>query len=81
MKTIFYKGHTDKTTEPDYWLNNSPYIEWFVLENVLYEPNGSIRKRTINKEDNTVLDIVVQFTQDTFSDDGIVRRIALYISK
>lgn len=80
MKTIFYKEQTNKTTEPDYWFDGSPYTVWFVLDNVLYEPNGNIRKRTIG-DDNFIHDIIVSTTQDTFSDDGIIRRIALYISK
>jgi hypothetical protein len=77
MKTIFYKKSDDD--KGDYWFNDSPYKEWFVLENVLYEPNGSIRKYTVD-ENNIVKDIAIAETEDKFSSDGIVRRIALYVA-
>jgi hypothetical protein len=79
MKTIFYK--TTKDENADYWFENVPAKEWFTLENTLYEPNGNIKKRTIipNGDRKIIHDIVVHQTQDTFSDDGIIRRIALNV--
>ena len=80
MKTIFYKQSKNK--DGDYWFDNKPYVEWFTLEKTLYEPNGSIVKRTIiEKEDKRYVHSVANTQiQETFSDDGIVRRIALYVS-
>lgn len=81
MKTIFYKKSEDENG--DYWFGSIPYKEWFTLENTLYDPNGSIVKKTIVPKDNTkyVERVVLNTIEDMFSDDGIVRRIALYISK
>ena len=82
MKTIFYKATKDEK-DANYWFENVPTKEWFTLEGVLYEPNGNVRKRTIipNGDRNYIHIIVVHQTQDTFSDDGIIRRIALNVSK
>lgn len=81
MKTIFYK--ISENENGNFWFNNKPYNEWFTLENVLYEPNGNIRKRTIIPKNNTnyIHSITVIETLDTFSDNGIIRRIALHISE
>lgn len=80
IKTIFCKPCDEK--EANCWLNDKPHKEWFEL-NILYEPNGNIRKRTtITAEDNknywhTVIPSIVE---DTFYDFGIIRRIGLIIS-
>jgi hypothetical protein len=84
MKTIFYKISNDESG--DFWFgdmfNQKPYREWFKIDNVLYEPNGNIRKRTIieEKQKRIIHNITIVETQDTFSDEGIIRRIAIYIS-
>lgn len=77
MKTIFYKRSTDENG--DYWFNNQPYILWFSLENTLYEPSN-VQRTTVEKGTNYIKNVTVVEVQDRFSDDGIVRRIALYIS-
>lgn len=77
MKTIFYKeSNTDKG---DWWFNDKPYNEWFTLDNYLYEPNGNILKRFVD-EKRIIKSVLCQVVNDTFSDTGIIRRIALYIS-
>jgi hypothetical protein len=84
MKTIFYKISNDESG--DFWFgdmfNKKLYREWFKIDNVLYEPNGNIRKRTIieEKQKRIIHNITIVETQDTFSDEGIIRRIAIYIS-
>ena len=83
MKTIFYKLSNDE--KGDYWFGNAssqkPYKEWFSLD-VLYYPHGDVVKRTIQKESKSkiVRSVTISEIQDTFSDDGIIRRIALHIS-
>lgn len=77
-KTIFYKKSNDDTG--DYWFDNRPYNEWFVLDNTLYEPNGSIVKKTRNSN-NFLRSVSFSCVEDTFSDEGIIRRIQLYISE
>lgn len=78
MKTIFYKKSTD--ANGDYWFDNNPYTEWFTLENTLYEPSNVVQRLTVEKGTNYIKNITIVEIQDRFSDDGIVRRIALYIS-
>lgn len=79
MKTIFYKICEQENA--NYWFEDTPCKEWFTLENTLYEPNGNIHKRTIVSEgDRNFIRTIVPFvTQDSFSDEGIVRRIGLNI--
>lgn len=79
MKTIFYKLITDKDNA-DYWFDDIPAKEWFTLKNFLYEPNGNIVKKVILPEGEKQLSysVSVNKTQDTFSDEGIVRRLGLY---
>ena len=76
MKTIFYKKSENENG--DYWFDDKPYVEWFTLDNFLY--SGSVSKYMIQKETNIVKDISVTETKDQFSDNGIIRRIALYIA-
>ena len=76
MKTIFYKK--SETEYGDYFFDNKPYVEWFTLDNVLY--NGSVSKYMIQKETRVVKAISVTEIKDQFSDEGIVRRIRLYIT-
>jgi hypothetical protein len=82
MKTIFYKLITDKENA-DYWFDDTPAKEWFILENFLYEPNGNVAKRVIlpEGENKYIHSLSVNKSQDTFSDDGIVRRLGLYCYK
>ena len=77
MKTIFYKRSKDE--EGDYWFDSKPYVEWFTLENIVY--SGSVSKYTREKGTNRVQNISVTEIKDEFSDEGITRRIALYIAK
>jgi len=79
MKTIFYKKSENESG--DYWFDKTPYVEWFTLEKTLYEPNGSVVKRTIIAEGDKkyIHSVVTSQVQDTFSNEGITRRIALYI--
>ena len=81
MKTIFYTQSENE--DGDYWFNDRPYIEWFTLENTLYEPNGSIVKKAIIEKEGKKYShgVVTSKVQDTFSDTGIVRRIALYVNR
>lgn len=80
MRTIFYIPTEEENGE--HWFDKKPYKEWFALENTLYEPNNSIHKRGITFEGDKkiIRDVTIFITQDTFSEYGIVRRIALYIS-
>ena len=82
MKTIFYKLIANKD-DADYWFDDIPAKEWFTLENFLYEPNGNIVKKVILiEEDNKhIHSLTVNKSQDTFSDEGIVRRLGLYCYK
>lgn len=77
MKTIFYKQ--SDTDNADYWFGVSPYKEWFVLENTLYDMNGDVRKYTVIK--SYIKNVAVVVCEDLFTDNGIERKIALYISK
>lgn len=77
-KTIFYRKSNDENG--DYWFDSKPYKEWFTLEDTLYEPNGNIVKRMVG-EDKYLKSVTPNYVQDTFSDEGIIRRIALHISK
>ena len=79
MKTIFYKT-VDGEDEADYWLNNKPYKEWFSLYGVLYEPNGNIIKTTVNDKNHTK-NIVISITEDRFTNEGIIRRIGLFMTR
>jgi len=73
MKTIFYKK-TEKENAT-FWFSGMPTKEWFILEGELYELNTNIPKRIIvNKY---IESISVYEAHDTFSDEGIIRRIAL----
>lgn len=78
MKTIFYKVCENKD-DADYFFNNKPYIEWFAIENLLY--TGSVSKYMVQKETRVIKSISVTEIKDEFSDAGITRRIALYITK
>ena len=82
MKTIFYKLINDEKNA-DYWFDDVPAKEWFTLENFLYEPNGKIFKRVMlsEGEKNFSYPFSVNKTQDTFSDEGIVRRLGIYCYK
>lgn len=82
MKTIFYKLITNEK-DADYWFDNIPAKEWFCLENFIYEPNGNIEKMVILPEGdkNYIHSLSVNKMQDTFSDEGIVRRLGLYCYK
>lgn len=75
-KTIFYKK--SETDKGDYWFEQTPYNVWFELDDTLYEPNGNIRKRVI-MPNGCIGTIIPMITQDTFSDEGIIRRIAMNI--
>ena len=77
MKTIFYKKSENE--EGDYFFNNKPYVEWFTMDKLLY--NGSVSKYMIHKETRVIKSISVTEIKDEFSDNGIIRRIALYIAK
>ena len=79
MKTIFYKLITDKENA-DYWFDDVLAKEWFTLDNFLYEPNGNIVKKVILPEGENKYShsLTINKMQDTFSDDGIIRRIGLY---
>ena len=82
MKTIFYKLIANKD-DADYWFGDIPAKEWFTLENYLYEPNGNIVKRIILPEGENKYShsLSVNKMQDTFSDEGIIRRLGLYCCK
>lgn len=81
MRTIFYIPTEQENGE--HWFDNKPYKEWFALEDTLYEPTRNIDRRGITFEgDKKIIKSVTIFkTQDTFSEFGIVRRIALYINE
>lgn len=76
MKTIFYKRSDDDTG--DYYFNDRPYKEWFVLENTLYDPNGNISRNIIDDK-GFLKSISLTSVIDRFTDEGIIRRIAVYI--
>lgn len=77
IKTIFYKKCEDDTTEGDYYFNQKPYKLWLTLDNMLYENDGNIKKYTIDKETRIVENLFI-FTEDEFSDDGIIRRVGTH---
>ncbi len=77
-KTIFYIP--SKTEEGDYWFDNTPYKKLLEMEDYLYEPNSSITK-SIVVENNIINNLTVTNVVDIFSTEGIVRRIAFYVSK
>ncbi len=82
-KTIFYISLDSKelaNTEGDYWFDNKPYKKLLEMENFLYEPNGEIEKEIMG-EDKFIKSLTVTKVEDRFSNEGIVRRIAFYISK
>lgn len=80
IKTIFYKKSENE--EGDHWFHQKPYKVWFELEGILYEQDGNIVKKTIVPRDgnNYVKSVVPTVIEDRFSDEGIIRRIALNIA-
>jgi len=78
MKTIFYIPSKDEKSG-NRWFNDKPYNVWFILENILYEPNGNILKNTVI--DTYIKSITLTEIMDRFDDNGITRHIALYISE
>lgn len=86
MKTIFYVSCTE--SEAQYWYLQKPFKEWFTLDNILYQPDGNIRKKTTIASKHTVsgktlVDIAIINTTDYFTDneDCIIRKIIMYIPK
>ena len=77
METIFYKK-SDNEDNADSWLNKQPYKMWFNMKDFLYEPNGNIEKLFITEE--KYVKNVSLTTKDYFSDNGIIRKIYVYIS-
>jgi hypothetical protein len=79
MRTVFYKQSENKNG--DYWFNNKPYVEWFFLENILYETNVSIIKETVIERDGNISihNVSIEQIHESFSNHGIIRRIALNI--
>jgi hypothetical protein len=81
-KTIFYipleSNGITTNTEGDFWFDKKPYKELMVMEDFLYEPNGSIVKDIVVGK--YVKGLTITNVQDRFSNEGIIRRIALYIS-
>lgn len=84
MKTIFYISCIE--SEAQYWYLQNPFKEWFTLDNILYQPDGNVCKKTTIASKHTVsnkslVDIAIINTTDYFTNDVdcIVRRIVMYI--
>lgn len=75
-KTIFYIK--SKTDDGDFYFDGIPYNVWICLEDFLYEPSNA-SKYTVRKDTNFMKNVSLSKIQDCFSDEGIIRRIALYI--
>lgn len=77
VKTIFYREC--EVADADYWFHDVPYKEWFTLNNVLYETNSSIQK-CIENEDNSIATVIIASVRDIFIDNGLIRRVVLFIN-
>lgn len=78
MKTIFYRQSTkDNPDDGDYFFFDQPYDEWFTLEGILYNTDSGVSRYSIEEGTRRVKDITVLKTTDVFSDNGIIRRVAL----
>lgn len=76
-KTIFYIP-CENGEMVDWYFSNQPYKISFVLEDFLYEPNGNIEKTIVVDKFIKNVSLTVK---DEFTTEGIIRRIAMYISK
>lgn len=80
LKTIFYFETTDSDIkEVDYtnyhWFDGTPYKYWLEIDG-LYDPNGNIITYKKNN-DNKLSKIIIRKVKDIFTEDGIIRKIAL----
>ena len=81
-KTIFYfpldqKENADKE-EADYWFGDQPHKAFLEMEDYLYEPSSHITREIIVGK--YIKGLTITKVQDRFSEEGIIRRIALYRS-